>query len=68
MLAINNKLTCERLTIPDDIEAFAVTINSTKNKKLIFGIVYTFHTTHQMPTTVQFLTLYVPYRRATTLL
>ena len=40
MLAINNKLTCERLTIPDDIEALAVTINSTKNKKLIFGIVY----------------------------
>ena len=41
MLAINNKLTCERLTIPDDIEALAVTINNTKNKKLIFGIVYT---------------------------
>ena len=41
MLAINNKLTCERLTIPDDIEALAVTINITKNKKLIFGIVYT---------------------------
>ena len=38
MLAINNKPTCEQLTIPDDIEALAATISCIK--KLIFGIVY----------------------------
>ena len=38
MLAINNKLTCKQLTIPDDIEDLAATINYIK--KLIFCIAY----------------------------
>ena len=38
MLAINDKLTCKQLTVPDNIEALAVIINCSKN--LIFSIVY----------------------------
>ena len=38
MLAINNKLICEQFSVPNGIEAIAVTINY--SKKLIFDIAY----------------------------